>query len=479
MQNVHPAESIESPHENGGDLLEAALHKKIIAAEGYLAVVRLLIVGANVLALLLFFDTENYEFWIAWPVMIVAGIYSCFVFFFKPYIRFEVLRSSYFTTFSDGALIAVWLYATGGAESPFFILWFISLIAVAMRFSLKETVLTTLLYLCADLTIVLIDLDKDLNVSSLMVRFLYLPIFGVLGVYISKEVLAQLNDKVKIANADSNLKKANDELEQRVQRRTVELEETNKDILDSITYAKRIQNAMLPSIAELKRSFTDSFVIYRPKDIISGDFYWIHDRIDLTILALVDCTGHGVPGALMAMMGNNLLDNIVKDRGITEPTEMLKALDEAVSRQLSSDNDELSINDGMVLSLCVFDKTENLMHFAGAQQTGIIVQDGIQNELESTRYSIGGILESQQKEFESSTIPIKSGDRIYLFSDGFQDQFGGPRGKKFLRKNIKSMVEEIKDRPLKEQSEAIVTTLIRWKGQLSQVDDITVIGLEV
>ncbi|MFT4526436.1 MAG: serine phosphatase RsbU (regulator of sigma subunit) [Granulosicoccus sp.] len=479
MQNVHPSESNKSLQQNGDDLLESALNKKIIDAEGYLAIVRLLIVAANIFAIALFFDQDNYKFWVVWPTIVVASIYSTYVFVFKPYLRFEVLRSSYFATFSDGALITLLLYSTGGAESPFFILWFISLIAVAMRFSLKETVLTTLLYLCADLAIVLLDTEKDLNIAALMVRFLYLPIFGVLGVYISKEVHNQLNDKVKIAKTESDLKRVNDELEQRVHRRTHELEETNKDILDSITYAKRIQNAMLPSRAELKRSFKDCFVIYRPKDIISGDFYWIHDRIDLTILALVDCTGHGVPGALMAMMGNNLLDSIVKDRGITDPKETLKELDKAVSRQLKSEHVDLSINDGMVLSLCVFDKSKNLLHFAGAQQTGIIIQDETLEELKSTRHSIGGISESNQKEFESTTIPIKPGDRIYLFSDGFQDQFGGPRGKKFLRKNVKAMIEEIKELPLSEQNEAIAKSLIRWKGDLAQVDDITVIGIEI
>lgn len=479
MQNLHPSEIEEPLHKNGEELLDSALHKKIIDAEGYLAVIRLMIVFANILALLLFFDAANYRFWVAWPVIIIASLYSLYVFFFKPYIRFEVMRTSYFTTFSDGVLIASWLYATGGAESPFFILWFVSIIAVAMRFSLKETVLTTLLYLCADLTIVLLDLDKDLNISALMVRFLYLPIFGVLGIYISKEVHSQLNDKVTIEVAEGNLIKANDELEQRVQRRTNELETMHKDVLDSITYAKRIQNAMLPAVADLKRSFNDAFVIYRPKDIISGDFYWIHDRIDLTILALVDCTGHGVPGALMAMLGNNVLESIVKDRGITDPKETLKELDKAVSRQLKSEHVDLSINDGMVISLCVFNKSENPLHFAGAQQTGILVRNGMQEELVSTRYSIGGILEPDQKEFTSSTISVSCGDRVYLFSDGFQDQFGGPRGKKFLRKNIKNMIDEISEVPMNEQSSAIGKKLMTWKGQLSQVDDITVIGIEI
>lgn len=461
------------------DTLDSAIDKKLMDAEYYLSVVRMLLVLANPVIFTIFISGEKSIPELAWPIMCIAVIYAAYVLIAKPYRKYQLLRTSYFTTISDGSLITLWLIATGGADSPFFILWYISIIAVAMRFSLKETVLTALLYLCIDMLIVLMDGNKAIDMAALMVRFYYMPIIGVLGVFISQEVDAHINDKAKIEKAEAKLKKANDQLELRVQQRTQELEEINKDILDSITYAKRIQGAILPTKKELNRSFSDVFVINRPKDIISGDFYWIHDRIDRTILALVDCTGHGVPGALMAMMGNNNLDNIVKDRGLTDPREILFELDIAVSRSLTQKSDESQVHDGMVISLIVLNKVENTITFSGAQQSILLYQNDELTELRGDRHSIGGMLVSDKKSFNSETRIIGPGDRLYLYSDGYQDQFGGPKSRKFLRKQFKDLIAETASISMAEQGTAVDKTFVRWKGRLAQVDDVTVIGIEI
>ncbi len=265
----------------------------------------------------------------------------------------------------------------------------------------------------------------------------------------------------------------------RVKMRTAELEVKNKDILDSITYAKRIQNAILPTNSQLERAFNGVFILYKPKDIISGDFYWFHERIDMTFIAMVDCTGHGVPGALMSMIGNDLLDSLIKDRKLTDPKEILEEMDRSITRLLHADDENKSVSDGMVISLCVIDKVNSTMAFSGAQQTVMLKQNGTLTELTAARQSIGGMLPSEFKKFKTEVIPINQGDKLYMFTDGFKDQFGGPNGRKFLKKNMRALIEDVGDKPMAEQGETIGKAFLTWKGDLTQVDDVSMLGVEI
>lgn len=460
-------------------LLKSAIATKLYEAEYHISVVRFMLILANTVMFLFFMDHETTVLWLAWTIMIVGNIYSVFVLVFKPYEKIAVLRASYFTTITDGGLITLWLFATGGAASVFNILWYISIIAVAMRFTEKETLVTALVYLCLDMTIVLLDNVHHLSSVDMLVRFSYIPIAGVLGSFFSREVRSQIHDKVSLSEAEKQLKRNAAGLEMRVKMRTEELEVKNKDIMDSINYAKRIQNAILPSAAQLNSAFSSMFIMYKPKDIISGDFYWLHERIDKTFLAMVDCTGHGVPGALMSMIGNDLLDSLIKDRKLTDPKEILEEMDRSITRLLHQDDEDLSVSDGMVISLCVIDKINSTLSFGGAQQTVMIKQNGDLTELTAARQSIGGMLPPEFKKFKTETLNINQGDRLYLFTDGFKDQFGGPNGRKFLKKNVRSLIEAVGDKPMEEQGKLISEAFESWKGHLSQVDDVSIWGVEI
>lgn len=460
-------------------LLKSAIDKKLFEAEYHISVVRFMLILANTIMFLFFMDHDTMVLWLAWTILIVGNIYSVFVLVFKPYEKVAALGSSLFTTVTDGSLIALWLFASGGAESVFNILWYISIIAVAMRFTEKETILTALVYLCLDMMIVLLDDVHVLTTVDMLTRFSYIPIAGVLGSFFSREVRSQIGDKVRLGEAEKQLKRNAAGLEMRVKMRTAELEVKNKDIMDSITYAKRIQNAILPSDAQLNSAFASMFIMYKPKDIISGDFYWFHERIDKTFLAMVDCTGHGVPGALMSMIGNDLLDSLIKDRKLTDPKEILEEMDRSVTRLLHQDDEDLSVSDGMVISLCVIDKMNSTLSFGGAQQTVMIKQNGDLTELTAARQSIGGMLPPEFKKFKTETLSINPGDKLYLFTDGFKDQFGGPNGRKFLKKNVRSLIEEVGDKPMPEQGKLISEAFEAWKGDLTQVDDVSIWGVEI
>lgn len=221
---------------------------------------------------------------------------------FEIYRKFRFLHSIYFTTIGDGLLIALWIAATGYMDSPFYVLWYISIIAVAMRYSLLETAVSALAYLLLYLGVFIIDPENNIDLTDLLVRVGYIPLAGMLGMFISIEISDQIDDKVKVIQGELALKQAHGQLEQKVEQRTQQLSIINKDLVDSMNYAKRIQEAILPSFRTIENAFSEAFVLSLARDVISGDFYWIHKAEDRTYFAVVDCTGHGVPGALMSMI---------------------------------------------------------------------------------------------------------------------------------------------------------------------------------
>ena len=304
-----------------------------------------------------------------------------------------------------------------------------------------------------------------------------------------------------------NLQKAKIELEQEVELRTFQLrqekekvevinkevneqkaiiEAKNHDITDSIKYAKNIQEALLPPLQNLHNELKDAFVLYLPKDIVSGDFYWFAKRNNKRFVASVDCTGHGVPGAFMSIIGNTLLNEIVSDKNITEPAEILNELHAGVKTALKQSNSENERRDGMDIALCSLNEEGTILEYAGANRPLWIFRKGKQGEeafemIKANKFPIGRLeMENEVKRrFTNHSIHVEKGDIIYIFSDGYADQFGGKKGKKFMVGNMQKLVADIYQKPIKEQEKLLLKNFLDWKGELEQIDDVLVIGFRV
>jgi PAS domain S-box-containing protein len=250
----------------------------------------------------------------------------------------------------------------------------------------------------------------------------------------------------------------------------------NKDITDSIHYAKRIQESILQSSDGLKLLFNESFLLYKPKDIVSGDYYWFHEDEHYKYLAAVDCTGHGVPGAMMSMLANSLFKEIFMNKELSDPKTVLYALDSELKAAVSRSNE--SCNDGMDVSIVRINKTTLELCFAGAFRSIIVSGKESLTEFKGNRYPIGSYSDIE-KEFENTCIQLQSNDCVYLFSDGYIDQFGGEREKKLNKFNFKELLKEVYEMPMDEQEAFLEYSFNNWKQDYDQTDDVLVIGIKV
>jgi ligand-binding sensor domain-containing protein/serine phosphatase RsbU (regulator of sigma subunit) len=282
---------------------------------------------------------------------------------------------------------------------------------------------------------------------------------------------------IKIRTA--KLRRENQVLEERVRERTAtvvaqkeELAEKNKDITDSIQYAKRIQDAILPPDVP----FQNTFILFKPKDIVSGDFYWLLEKEDKEFIAAVDCTGHGVPGAFMSIIGHNMLNKIVKEYGILKPSEIMQHLDLEVSNTLRQEGETVTVRDGMDMCLISYHKNNSLLEYSGAYNPIYLIRNGELIETKGNRFAIGRSETSHEKIFTNHEIKIKRGDTIYIFSDGYADQFGGESGKKFKTAPMKELLLNLQDKSMEEQHSILDSTIEAWRGDIEQIDDILIIG---
>ena len=259
------------------------------------------------------------------------------------------------------------------------------------------------------------------------------------------------------------------------------IEAKNKEIIDSINYAKRIQESMLPMLSEIKKSLPESFIFYKPRNIVSGDFYWFTSHEDKLIIAAADCTGHGVPGALVSMIGFNFLSQLVNELNITEPGKILDQLHIRISHALNKDQDPEArgLRDGMDIALLSIDKKNSMVSYAGAARPLCYIDDEGLKVIKGGYYSIGGIKPLTGQPFPTYNITLKKNTNFYLFSDGFADQFGGNNGKKFKVKKLQELLLSIKDKKMNEQGKEIETSFINWMGDNDQVDDVCIIGLRI
>lgn len=268
------------------------------------------------------------------------------------------------------------------------------------------------------------------------------------------------------------------ELEQRVLDRTKELNTRNENITDSINYAKRIQVGLLPRHSMLAELFPKSFMIAQPQHIVSGDFFWCHQSRSRKIIAVADCTGHGVPGALMSIIGNNLLQQIVVDERIENPSEILELLDKGLMQALQGNTDE--VQDGMDVCLCVVDTHFREIYFAGAMRPLFVTdQKGKVREVRGSRATIGGKIEGESKVFETQRFSIEPGKRVYLSSDGYYSQFGGAHGKKFMKSRFRETLTSVQGLSMSQQGVSLQRIFDEWAGDHEQVDDVLVVGLEL
>ena len=260
----------------------------------------------------------------------------------------------------------------------------------------------------------------------------------------------------------------------------LKVQEKNKDITDSINYASRIQLAMLPPLESITGIYPESFVLYRPKDIVSGDFYWTaNTENNELIVATVDCTGHGVPGAFLTIVGNSILNQIVNFDKITSPAKIIEQMNHLILDRFQSNADR-TIKDGMDISICKIEKKEKnyVIQFAGAYNSLYILQNNEVIEVKGSRYAIGTPL-SYNPKFDEHSIEMNEGEMLYLTSDGYADQLGGLRGKKFMKRKFKEFLQSIHKKPVVKQHEELTSNIDAWRGSIKQTDDILIIGIKL
>ena len=300
---------------------------------------------------------------------------------------------------------------------------------------------------------------------------------------VSIEKLSEEN-LVKEKEKQLLLENQNTELEKKVAERTTEvqrqkelIELKNKAITDNINYAQRIQSAILPDIKLIYKALEQSFILFQPKDIVSGDFYAFAERNSRVLIIAGDCTGHGVSGAFMSMIGSSLLNQIINERGIDQPALILNQLNSSVIESLKQSVNES--NDGMDVSICSFDLARTELQYAGANRPLWLVRDKEVMIFRPDKFPIGGLQMARDRTFNNFTIPLQKKDTIYIFTDGYADQFGGENGKKMMTAKFKEILLSIQGLNMREQEKYLKEYFDTWKGKNEQVDDVLVIGVRV
>jgi len=268
-----------------------------------------------------------------------------------------------------------------------------------------------------------------------------------------------------------------EEVLEQMEQRKAELELKEKNITDSLIYAQRIQEAMLPSQEYFRNHFRDSFILYKPRDIISGDFYWVGEKSDKIFVAAADCTGHGVPGALMSMIGLELLNRTINDDNIEDPSLILGILNRGLEQTFSREkNIGTIIRDGMDIGLCVINKKSRKIEYSGAFFPLYLIRDNNLNEIKGDKLIIG--MNPSGAAYTNNEIDIREDDILYIFSDGYIDQFGGTENKKFMYRRFRHLLMTIHRFPVNDQKSILEENIRTWMGDNPQIDDIMVIGFK-
>ncbi len=295
------------------------------------------------------------------------------------------------------------------------------------------------------------------------------------------ELLKMRND---LAENERSLEKKVTERTEEVVRQKEEIEGKNeeleilyKQVTDSIHYAKRIQEAILPAQTYIDDVLPNSFVLYKPKDIVSGDFYWIVKKNNLVYFAAVDCTGHGVPGAFMSLVGHNILQDIINHSNNITPAQIMNSLREGVLNTLNTDKSGRDTKDGMDMTLCCVNFETLELQYAAAFNPLYIVRNGELFQHEANKFPIGKFI-GEKQDFTNNIVKLQKNDQLFIFSDGYADQFGGPKGKKFMVGKFRNLLKKVTTLTVMQQKQILEETLNDWQGEQEQVDDVLVIGVK-
>ena len=328
---------------------------------------------------------------------------------------------------------------------------------------------------------ILIERLKAIEKQKMMIWFFVIALILVsgLGYFIYRGYRIKKEANRKLEEKNRLILKQKDEIQQQK-----ELAESQRDqiayqkkhITDSIHYALRIQTALLPSL-ELFSEKLDHFVLYKPRDIVSGDFYWVAEIGPQIMIISADCTGHGVPGAFMSMLGVSFLNEIILNKGIIQPDQVINSLREEIIRALKQKESHSELKDGMDICVCLLDPEKGSLQFAGALCPLWILSKGELTEIKGDKMPVA--IHDTMKPFTNHWIDLKQGDTFYIFSDGFVDQFGGPNQKKYLSKNFKITLGEMQAKPMYEQGAELDRIFEEWREDVEQIDDVTVIGVRV
>lgn len=300
--------------------------------------------------------------------------------------------------------------------------------------------------------------NKNLLITLLVIGLLFVVVF-----------LYLINSRLKIIRDQKVIIEQQHEL----------LNQSHKDITDSINYAKKIQDALMTSSVYMKDILNNSFVFFKPKDVVSGDFYWVHKTLDNVVyFTVADCTGHGVPGAFMSMIGNSLLNEVIIEDKVEEPAKVLNKLRELLVKALKQQGGEAEAKEGMDIALCKLDLDNNIVEYAGAFNPLFHVRDGKLTEYKPDSQPIG-VYSGGGAPFTNHKIKLKPKDMLYISSDGYPDQFGGPKGKKFLKRRFVELLLKVSDKPINEQEKTMKSVFENWKGEEDQIDDVCVMGVRV
>ncbi len=305
-----------------------------------------------------------------------------------------------------------------------------------------------------------VTVNYHLEFGMILVLSFFIVIYMLLFAYSSNLSIVQVIKNRRVIRSQK------DEIDQQ----RLLIKQKNDDILDSITYAKRIQEAILPPDRIVHTWLPDSFVLYKPKDIVAGDFYWLESIDDTIIFAAADCTGHGVPGAMVSVVCHNAMNCAVREFGLREPGEILDKVNDLVEDTFVRSDEE--VKDGMDLALCSL--KGNKLKYAGAHNPLWIIKNGKIEETRADKMPIGSF--NEHRPYTTHTFELAKGDTLYIFSDGYTDQFGGERGKKYKAKAFRDLLLSVQDKSMEEQRKCIDETFEEWKGHLEQLDDVCVIG---
>lgn len=301
----------------------------------------------------------------------------------------------------------------------------------------------------------------------------------------TREILEQKEEIEAQRNAIEEQRNLLFEKNDNLEKANQEILTQKKHITDSIVYARRIQTAILPPQMLIDSLIPNNFILYKPKDIVSGDFYWCDLVGSLSTIAAVDCTGHGVPGAFMSIVGSNQLNMAVRENPNMSASEILDSLNRGVSETLrqdlllAEDTGRERVRDGMDIALCMIDYGKNIVQFAGAYNPLYIVRNGELIEYKADKIAIGSFIDAPEKKYTCNTVEVQKGDMLYIFSDGYADQFGGEKGRKYMYKHFKEFLVSIADKPMDEQRNLLDEEHLNWRGETPQLDDVIVIGIRI